>query len=125
MHEMSIATELLAATLAAIDEHTDELAGLPDGPRVEAVEVEIGLLRQVVPEALQMAWQAATEGTPLARAALTTTEAAPLARCRACDLPFTPAIDDYLCPRCSQADVDILAGDDILLMAITCADGEG
>lgn len=124
MHEMSIATELLAVTLSTVEEHADQLSPA-NGPCVELVEVEIGLLQQVVFEALELAWQAVSDGTAAEGATLTLTETAAIARCRWCGETFVPTIDNYLCPTCSKADVEICAGNDILLRSITCQADEG
>jgi Zn finger protein HypA/HybF involved in hydrogenase expression len=33
---------------------------------------------------------------------------------------FEPAIDNYLCPNCGQADAEFLAGNDIILKSLVC-----
>jgi hydrogenase nickel incorporation protein HypA/HybF len=119
MHEMSIATALLAQTLSAVEAN---LSPLPTVPCVEEVEITVGLLQQVVPEALVMAWNAAAEGTLAAGARLRIIETQPEAKCRQCGAAFEPAVDDFLCPLCGQADVEIVAGNDIILSAVTCRD---
>ena len=120
MHEMSIANAILSETFLAVGAH----AGSAE-LEVEQVEVAIGELQLVVGEALQMAWAAVIEGTPVAGAKLVTTETTAAARCRQCGQEFAPAIDDYLCPGCGRADVEILAGNDIVLAAVVCRTEEG
>ncbi len=39
--------------------------------------------------------------------------------CRVCGHAFQPEIDLYICPRCEQADVRIVAGNDMILKSIT------
>lgn len=119
MHEMSIATALLDQTLSAV---AGAISPTPDGPCVEQVEVSIGILKQVVPEALAMAWQAVREGTLAAEAELALVEVPAQAACRLCGTRFVPAVDDFLCPTCGQADVEIVAGNEIVLTAVTCRD---
>ena len=82
-------------------------------------------MRLVVPEALELAWQVACEGTPAAGAALTVTDVPPAARCCVCGRKVEPTIDNYLCPGCNEADVEICAGDDNVLKTVTCRTGEG
>ena len=120
MHEMSIANAILFETFLAVGAH----AGAAE-LEVEQVEVTIGELQQVVGEALLMAWDAVTEGTPMHGARLVTTETDAEARCRQCGETFAPAIDDYLCPACGVANVEILAGNDIVLAAVVCRTEEG
>ncbi len=117
MHEMSIASELIRQVLAEADSH--------GATRVDEVVVEIGALRQVVPEALELAWQVISEGTAAEAATLKLTEVEPSARCRQCGRKFGAEIDSFLCPGCGQADVDIVAGNDIILKSLTCTCDQG
>ncbi len=112
MHEMSIAEGVLTAVLDA--------AGGCDARRVDRVELVVGQMRLVVPEALVMAWQVISEGTLAARSELAVIETPMEAQCRQCGRKFAPRIDNYLCPGCGQADVDIFAGDDIILKSVVC-----
>jgi hydrogenase nickel incorporation protein HypA/HybF len=111
MHEMSIAAGLIDQVLAAAAEH-----GLA---RVERVEVQAGQMRQVVPEALQMAWEAVSAGTVADGAELALTEVPAELRCRGCGREFRRRREEFLCPDCGRADVEILAGDEILLTSIS------
>ena len=63
MHELSIAMRLVELV-------EDQLKGEPPGALVCAVDIRIGDLSSVVPEALQFAWEPATDGTRLAGATL-------------------------------------------------------
>lgn len=116
MHEMSIATHLVECILAAAAEN--------DVARIEEVEVEVGAMRLVVPEALEMAFEAARAGTIAAGAALKVVEVAPVARCRPCGRTFHPADGEFLCPDCGQADADIVEGNDIRLTSMVCCTEE-
>ena len=89
MHEMSIATGLLQSVLDAAAAHGAE--------RVEEIELELGAMRLVVPEALEMAWSLVAEGTLAAGAKLKMKEVPVKARCRRCGSVFAPQIGDYLC----------------------------
>jgi len=112
MHEMSIATELLREVLAAAEPHAPA--------RVTDVEVAAGELQQIVPEALEAAWHSLAAGTPAEGAVLHLTETPIEARCRACGRTFRPDVTDFACPGCGQADVDVVAGRDIILTSLTC-----
>ena len=112
MHEMSIASDLLHQVLSSLREH--------EVSRVDEVEVKIGVLRQIVPEALELAWRTITEGTPAQGAELKIVEEAPVARCRLCGQTFDVAVDNFVCGKCSAADVEIVAGNDIILQSLTC-----
>ncbi len=114
MHEMSIATSLLDEVLAALSGH--------DGARVDLVELEVGSLRLIVPEAMDLAWRSLTVGTPAAGSALKITEIEPFARCRVCGCEYRPELISFLCPKCGKADVDILSGNDIILKSLVCGE---
>jgi hydrogenase nickel incorporation protein HypA/HybF len=112
MHETSIAAALLDQLLRIAAEH--------HATRIEQVEVRCGVMRQVVPEALQLAFEAASAGTPAAGAQLTIIEEGLVVRCRACRAEFASGLDDYRCPRCKTADVELIAGHDIILRSVVC-----
>lgn len=97
-----------------------DAAGECGARKVLRVELTVGQMRLVVPEALEMAWQVLSDGTIAAGAELAVVETPMEARCRHCGLQFAPRIDNYLCPGCGLADVDILAGDDIILKSVIC-----
>ena len=42
------------------------------------------------------------------------------ARCRVCGHEYEPNIDDFLCPKCSQANAELLVGQDIVLQTVIC-----
>jgi hydrogenase nickel incorporation protein HypA/HybF len=112
MHEMAIA--------ASVVEHVLDVARRSGAVRVTVVELEIGALQLVVPEALQMAFEAATQGTLAEGAELKIIFVPAAAECRHCATRFEPHIDNYLCPNCQQADVRLVAGNDILLKSLDC-----
>ena len=117
MHEMSIAVELMREIERAI-------AGR-DIERVEEVFLAIGVMRQVVPDMLETAFQAAAMGTPAEGAHLHMEFVPPAARCRSCGSRFEPTADSFLCPECGQADAEITEGDDIILTSLTCEEKNG
>ena len=73
MHELSIAE----AIVAIAERHAA-------GRRVYRVSVKVGHLRQVVPDALQFAFQLLTDGTVLEGAELAIEEVPARVRCRGC-----------------------------------------
>ncbi len=112
MHEMAIAASLVDSVLAVARKH--------DALKIEAVELEIGVLQLVVPEALELAFTVAAAGTLADGATLKMVEVPAAARCRACDCGYEPAINDYVCPQCGQADAELVAGNEIVLKNVVC-----
>ena len=98
--------------LAVADEH--------GARRVDEVEVEVGVMRLIVPESLDMAFAVLAEGTAADGAKLTITEVPLTAKCLGCDAEFAAELDDFTCPDCGEADVDIVGGNDIILKSVAC-----
>jgi len=112
MHEMSIAIDLLA--------QIEQIAAANDVTRVERVELEVGILRQVAPEAMVEAFAVLSEETVAAGAVLDMTETTARAQCNLCGREYDVTVEQYLCPQCHQADVRILAGNDIVIKSLVC-----
>jgi len=112
MHELSIATAILEQALEAVVPH--------DATRIDRIDVEVGRMRLVVPEALQTAFTAVSQGSIAQAAQLVITEVDIQAICRHCQTSFCPCpeIGHYLCPQCQQADVQIVTGHDMILTSI-------
>jgi hydrogenase nickel incorporation protein HypA/HybF len=111
MHEYSIAAALIGQAV--------ELAEQNGLERIDMVEIEVGALQLVVPEALEAAFAAAGEGTPAAGAVLRQNETPARAECRACAKEYAVDIENYLCPHCGRAEAEIVAGRDIILKSLT------
>ena len=98
MHEMSLASNLLEMLRQEMEKH--------GATRLVEVRVCYGLLANVVPESLEFAVMALTEGTPLAGAKVTMQPISPLLRCVGCGCEFEPG-DARLavfspCPQCGE-----------------------
>ena len=117
MHEMSIAVELVR--------QLETLAVERDIERIESVDVTAGVLRQIVPDALQTAFTVIVEGTCAEGAKLNLEIVPARVRCRRCEREFALQGDAYFCEQCGQADVEIVEGNDILLTSVTCELSEG
>ena len=117
MHELSIAMQLLDAVRAVAAEH--------HAACVELIDVHVGAMKLIVPEALEAAWEAVTEGTVAEGSRLVLTAQPLRGTCRECGRDFEPTLDNFLCPACGQADVEIVAGDEIVLMSVVCRTEKG
>lgn len=106
MHELAI-TETV---VDAVTERTE-------GQRVLAVNLEIGRLSGVLPDAVRFCFDLVTGGTPMEGARLEIAEPAGRARCRLCDAEFEPPDLIMLCP-CGSSDVEVLAGHDMRIVSV-------
>jgi hydrogenase nickel incorporation protein HypA/HybF len=110
MHELSIAESIVAIA----DRHA---AGRP----VEAVQVRIGHLRQVVPSALEFAFSLVAQGTALDGARLDIEHVSASGVCRACGAETTVTAFPLCCSRCGGLDLEVLAGQELLVDSIELA----
>jgi hydrogenase nickel incorporation protein HypA/HybF len=107
MHELAIAEAILAvATTHAGDR------------RITAVEVRVGHLRQVVPDALRFNFELVTQGTPADGAELRIEEVPVAARCRACGASARLPAFPLRCPECGALDIDLTEGEELLVSAL-------
>jgi len=112
VHELSIAMEIVRQVTEIARQHHAE--------RVDEVEVQVGVLRQVQEEALRMSFEAARDGTPAQSARLVVIEEPIEAECQDCGRRFAPEPDNFICPGCGQANARIVAGNDIILKSLVC-----
>ncbi len=111
MHELSIAE----AVVAIVERHA--------GARiVRKVELKVGHLRQVVPSALEFAFELLSEGTRLEGAELAIEEVPALGRCRACGAESTLEWFPLQCRACGGLDLELLAGEELLVDALELDD---
>ena len=113
MHELSIAD----AVLQIADRHAA-------GRRVTRVELRVGHLRQVVPDALDFAWQLVTQGTPLDGAELVMEEMPATVRCEACGAESTLEAFPPACRECGSLSVEVAGGDELLVDSLELEEAE-
>ena len=113
MHELAIAEGVVEVALR-------HARGRP----VAAVELKVGHLRQVVPSALEFAFELVSEGTPLEGAELRMEEVPAAGRCRSCGTD-TPLPELPLCCRsCGSPDVEVTRGEELLVDALELEEEE-
>ena len=120
MHEASIAMAAIEQAIAAAREHR--------ATKITRVELEVGVLREIVPEAMALAFEACALGTIAEGAKLDMREEPARARCRKCGREFAPDLEtlSFACRECGAADAEMLGGNEILLRSIECeTDEEG
>lgn len=110
MHELSLAQ--------ALADEVERVARQNRLTRVVRVEVDVGVLRQVIPDIMQEAFCQVSDGTMAEGAVLQLHFSPALARCRGCQKHYEPDIDDFRCPGCGRADADVLGGEEFLLKTV-------
>ena len=112
MHEFSIA-EALAAQV---------LAHAPAGARVREVEIVVGALRGLEPDALRMCWDAVTFGTPMAGSTLEVDLRPWSIRCSGCGREWSSPVPFVAC-LCGNSTPAPVGSDELDLVAITVDEG--
>jgi hydrogenase nickel incorporation protein HypA/HybF len=107
MHELSLAEGIVRiATRHAA------------GRQVAKIELKVGHLRQVVPSALEFAFELVAQGTEVEGAELVLEEVPVAGRCRRCgvesELPGFP----LRCSACGGLDLELLRGEELLVDAL-------
>jgi hydrogenase nickel incorporation protein HypA/HybF len=113
VHELSLAESVARIACAHAGER-----------RVTRVAVKVGHLRQVVPAALTFAFGLVAEGTVAEGAELALEEVAPAGRCRACGAESALAGFPLACARCGGLDLELLAGEELLVDWIELEDDD-
>ena len=107
MHELAIAQ--------SITEIASRHAG---GRRVHRIELRVGHLRQVVPSALEFAFELVAAGTPLEGAELEIETVPARGICRDCGAETTVDWFPLQCSRCGGMNLELLGGEELLVDAL-------
>jgi hydrogenase nickel incorporation protein HypA/HybF len=85
---------------------------------VSRIELKVGHLRQVVPSALEFSFELLTNGTPLEGAELVIEDVPARGRCRECGVETEMRTFPFQCSRCGGVDLEIQAGEELLVDAL-------
>ena len=110
MHELS----LMGNTLATVFEE----ARRNNAEKIDALRMKVGAMSGVVPEALEFAFQALTEGTIAEGARLDIDKVPITCYCKLCKLEFEPEPYSYVCPSCREASMEIRRGRELEIVSI-------
>jgi hydrogenase nickel incorporation protein HypA/HybF len=107
MHELSLAESVVAIA-------SRHAAGRP----VARVELKVGHLRQVVPSALEFAFELVAQGTPVEGAELVMEEVPAAGRCRGCGIESELPSFPLACAACGGLDLELLRGEELRVDAL-------
>jgi hydrogenase nickel incorporation protein HypA/HybF len=115
MHEASIVDSLIGLVRQ----------NLPDGRRVRRVDVRVGLLTGVSPEAMQFYFEILREDTLGPQAELVVSLEPLQAHCESCGSDHCLTEVAWLCPACGAPALAPRNGDELHLSSFEVEDGEG
>ena len=110
MHELSIMQSALDQVL--------EKARQAGANRVHAIRLRIGALSGVVPDALQFAFEALSDGTPAQGAQLLIEDVPARFWCAACSHEFAATRMFAECPDCHRPSMELRAGREMELTSL-------
>lgn len=113
MHELSLSSAIL-----------DTAVRHAKGRQVSAVELTVGVLRQVVPSSLEFYWEIVTRGTVCEGSKLELTQVEATISCNSCATEWT--LDDpiFACPSCKSTSVEVLTGTEFMVESLDISDKE-
>ncbi len=123
MHELAISSAIV-----------DTVIRHAAGRTVSVVHLQLGALRQVVPESLAFYFEVTGRDTVCEGAELDLELINALMRCRECSHEWDPApsplhegdpaalLPQFRCPTCAAAGAEVLAGDELLVDSIDVSD---
>lgn len=117
MHEMSL-VEAVRDTLL-------ELKAQEQWGDVERVVLNIGAMRQVIPDVMTFCFDVSVEGTPLEGAALEIVPVPLTWRCRECGEEWSGEAVDTICPKCGSTDSELQQGMELDIAYVEVEDSDG
>ncbi len=111
MHELALAQ----AVVAIAEQHAH-------GRRVARVELKVGRLRQVVPDALAFAFELAAQATAVEGAELVMEDVPARISCRACAADTDVDGFPFACASCGGLDVEVTDGEQFHVVALELED---
>lgn len=111
MHELSLCRSIYAIVERAAGDN-----------RIGAIRLDVGALRQVVPQTLQYCWGIVVDETALAGSYLDITQIPAEISCEHCEQSTRlTGIPMMVCGTCGSGDIRVVAGDEFLLRSLDIA----
>jgi hydrogenase nickel incorporation protein HypA/HybF len=108
MHEMAVADSILQII-------EGKLANLDPNAQVTRINLKIGKLTCVEPEALRLCFQAVSQETRLEKTILCIDSIPVKARCKDCEKDFGLKELDFACPFCASFRIEIETGRELFI----------
>lgn len=110
MHEVSIAEEIKEIVIEKLKEQKAK--------KIKTINLEIGKMTSVVPEALLFAFEIISKNTPLENAKINIEMVEIKAKCKNCKKVFSLNDFEYLCPFCNKTNLEMISGRELIIKSI-------
>jgi len=110
MHEMAITQTMLDMAVNKARE-----AG---ATAITQINLVIGDMSSVIDESVQFSFNFVCKGTLAEGARLNFKRIPIVVRCRSCGWEFTPAAANWKCPKCGEAGIEVIAGQEFYMESI-------
>jgi hydrogenase nickel incorporation protein HypA/HybF len=110
MHEMGITAEVLRAAIEGAEQ--------VGATRINSVHLTVGELTEIVPDALQFAWETLTPGTLAEGAVLEIDHTPGHSVCMTCENEFDHDRWDRICPKCGSFATKAVSGDELRIDSV-------
>ena len=111
MHEFAICEQVVATVL-------EELARMTPPRKLVCVRIAVGGMQQVVPESMEMAFDALTQDTAAAGARLEMRRTPVIIDCRDCHWHGEVRPNLIRCPACASGNVQVVSGKEMFLESL-------
>lgn len=110
VHEMSLMGGVFEVIEKTLSQH--------EVKRVLQVKLKVGELTNAVPDALQMAFEAFSQGTACEGAELIVERVPVIGYCPGCHQEFDVNTMIFLCPTCGNSKIEVLQGEELLIESL-------
>lgn len=114
MHELPVTENILEITLRH--------ARQANAKRVTDLYLVVGQLSSIIDDSIQFYWDIISQDTIAEGAVLHFRRIPTRMMCRSCGHQFAPTGEDFACPECRSAQIQIIAGDEFFLESINIDD---
>jgi hydrogenase nickel incorporation protein HypA/HybF len=114
MHELGIAQNILEIVQQSVPEEQAE--------SVRWIRLRIGQLSGIVPDSLEFCFQAIIGDTKMPKAGLAIEQVPTTFQCKKCAYRFQVNDLEFLCPKCSDSDLEVISGRELEIVEIELAE---
>ncbi|MDA3939499.1 MAG: hydrogenase maturation nickel metallochaperone HypA [Spirochaetia bacterium] len=110
MHELTVVSNIFKIIL--------ETAEKNNLSKISKITLKVGRQRHLAPDLMKFAFDSVSKNTIAYGASLDIERVDIQMKCRSCDIDFTVKNNTYLCIACGSANLETIAGKDLLIESI-------